>query len=295
MKKVARIVLGMAVMAMAAISAQAQLLWKVSGKDAKGTSYIFGTHHIAPKAMMDSVKGLHDAIKAADKTYGEIDMALMSTPDAQQKMMGSLQALADSTLSKVMTKAQLDSVDVLLKDLTGGQASIAMMEPMKPSILNMQLVMLENMKLFPGFNPQEQLDAMVQDEARAAGKAIGSFETMEEQIDLLYNKPITTQVKELMETVRDFKTEAEDTRKLANAYSTQNMDEMTEMFDKQYKENPEELEELLYKRNDNWLKIIKAQMPQETMFICVGAGHLVGDRGLLKQLSNAGYTVEPVK
>ena len=210
-------------------------------------------------------------------------------------MMGSLQALADSTLSKVMTKAQLDSVDVLLKDLTGGQASIAMMEPMKPSILNMQLVMLENMKLFPGFNPQEQLDAMVQDEARAAGKAIGSFETMEEQIDLLYNKPITTQVKELMETVRDFKTEAEDTRKLANAYSTQNMDEMTEMFDKQYKENPEELEELLYKRNDNWLKIIKAQMPQETMFICVGAGHLVGDRGLLKQLSNAGYTVEPVK
>ena len=46
----------------------------------------------------------------------------------------------------------------------------------------------------------------------------------------------------------------------------------------------------------DWVKkIIKSKLPEESMFIAVGAGHLVGDHGLIQQLRQAGYTVSPVK
>lgn len=44
----------------------AQLLWKVSGNDTKGDSYIFATHHIAPTSVLDSVIGLNDALQSVD-------------------------------------------------------------------------------------------------------------------------------------------------------------------------------------------------------------------------------------
>ena len=39
-------------------AANSQLLWKISGKDAKGDSYLFGTHHIAPVSLIDTPPGL---------------------------------------------------------------------------------------------------------------------------------------------------------------------------------------------------------------------------------------------
>ena len=38
-----------------AFSANAQLLWKVSGNGLTQPSYIIGTHHLAPFSIMDSV------------------------------------------------------------------------------------------------------------------------------------------------------------------------------------------------------------------------------------------------
>ena len=38
-----------------AFSANAQLLWKVSGNGLTQPSYIIGTHHLAPFSIMDSI------------------------------------------------------------------------------------------------------------------------------------------------------------------------------------------------------------------------------------------------
>lgn len=56
-------------LAAAALSAPAQLLWKVSGGNAKDTSYLFGTHHVAPVTLLDSIK----VICTVDAVVGEID------------------------------------------------------------------------------------------------------------------------------------------------------------------------------------------------------------------------------
>lgn len=277
-------------------SANAQLLWEVSGNGAKETSYLFGTHHIAPATMMDSVKGMKDAMKGVDKVYGEVVMSELLDPQAQMGLAAKyLMAPADSTLSKVLIPVQLDSVNNLLGRLSGGGANVSMLEMMKPTIVSAQLVILENMKTFPDFNPQQQLDGMIQDFASAAGIPVGGLETAEEQMQLLYGKPISIQANELMEAVRDFDNEAEKSKKLSEAYVTQDFNALSDIFKAVEEDETESLKKLLYDRNDSWMKIIKSKLPEESMFIAVGAGHLVGDHGLIQQLRQAGYTVSPVK
>ena len=51
---------------------------------------------------------------------------------------------------------------------------------------------------------------------------------------------------------------------------------------------------LLDKRNQNWIPKINAVIQNKSCFIAIGAGHLVGENGLINLLKNQGYTVEPI-
>ena len=43
------------------LSANAQILWKVSGNGLQKPSYILGTHHVASKDICDNIAGFNDA------------------------------------------------------------------------------------------------------------------------------------------------------------------------------------------------------------------------------------------
>ena len=51
----------------------------------------------------------------------------------------------------------------------------------------------------------------------------------------------------------------------------------------------------LDKRNDRWMKVLPGLINKESQFIAVGALHLAGPRGLVKQLEELGYTLTPIK
>lgn len=294
MKAIARIAAAAALMLLPC-AAQGQLLWKVTGKNAKGTTYIFGTHHIAPVSLLDSVAGFHDALAGADALYGEVEMSDLTTPDKQMEMVSKyLAAPADSTLSKVLPAAQLDSLNNLLSELSGGMANATMLDGMKPAVAAMNLAVMESLKYFPDFNPAEQLDALIQAQAQKLGKPVKGLETVEDQMNLLYMKPISTQAEELMNEVREYDAEGIKSKKLAQGYLTQDYKAIEQLFEEEIKEDPEKFAEMMFDRNDRWMKNILAQLPKEQMFICVGAGHLITDRGLIEQLRKAGYTVTPV-
>jgi hypothetical protein len=52
---------------------------------------------------------------------------------------------------------------------------------------------------------------------------------------------------------------------------------------------------LLKNRNKNWVKQLKEIMKNKSVFVAVGAGHLVGDTGLIRLLKKAGYNVVPLQ
>jgi len=85
---------------------------------------------------------------------------------------------------------------------------------------------------------------------------------------------------------------------------------MKELFDAYQKQDLEKLETLmmqtdagisgftdvlLYHRNNNWVNKLKGLLPDKSLIIAVGAGHLPGEKGLINLLRKEGYTVTPVE
>lgn len=277
-------------------AANSQLLWKISGKDAKGDSYLFGTHHIAPVSLIDTTAGLKDAIAGVDAVYGEIDMSEMTSPSAQQVIMSAAMAPADSTVTKLLTAQQIDSVNAVLGKYTNGMLKLDQLAMFKPRMIDTQLGMLQSMVAFPEFNGQEQLDNTIQLKGRELGKSIKGFETLEQQMSMLMGGSMAEQASDLMESVRKDGEASDKAHKLADAYMSADINTIEKMFlDPDLGMDEKTRRMLIDDRNADWLKQLSSILPSESVFIAVGAGHLIGDTGLIKELQKAGYTVTPVK
>lgn len=280
----------------AAIGSNAQVLYKVSGNNIKGDSYVMGTHHLAPISILDSIEGFNSAITSVDAIYGEIEQSEMTSPATQQKMMTVAMAPADSTLSKIFTKEQYDSIDNVIKKYSGGQASLNMLEAMSPAIVTQQIALLMNMQAIPGFNPMQQLDTQVQAIGMQAGKEVNGFETVDFQLNLLFGKPISEQAQDLLETIRKESKLASFSVELYESYMNQEIEKLYElMSNPEMGMDSEEEKEMVIDRNINWVNQLKTILPNKSVFVCVGSGHLPGEKGLLNLLRQAGYTITPVK
>lgn len=277
----------------ASTQASAQLLWKVENPETGKISYLFGTHHFAPVSMIDSVAGLREALQNSEKLYGEIDMKLMSDPQVIMGMQTRLTAPADSTLDKMITKAQLDSVAATWKRYTGMDMP-AQLYMLKPAMLTTQFAALQSAKALNGMNLSEQLDATMQDLARQAGKEVASLETLDFQLDLLYGASITEQAADLMKTIREDEENCRKTLELTNAYIKQDMNALEKVMIEE-SEDIGSLDKLIFNRNMNWAKILAPEMKGKQLIVVVGAGHLPGEKGLIALLGKEGYKVTPVK
>ena len=87
--------------------------------------------------------------------------------------------------------------------------------------------------------------------------------------------------------------------RMTNAYMIQDLEELNAIINEKmgncYDALPEEEDKLLYNRNSNWNKLMPSIMKAIATLFVVGAGHLLGERGVLNLLKQQGYKVEPVK
>lgn len=275
-----------------AFSGNAQLLWKVTGKGDK-TSYLFGTHHVAPAGFLDSQTALKEALTGADAVYGEVVMSEMSSPQTQQAMMGYMMAPADSTLSKVYTPEQLQKINALLQKYAGPMVSVAQLEPMKPSVISTTFSMIISQLAFPEFDASQQLDTNIQKLAIDAGKDVRGLETVEYQLGVLFGNPIADQAKSVLEMVDDESSMVEKAQTLAKSYIDGDLEVLNSLLAEE--DGEEEMNRLIYNRNENWAEELSEILPKENIVVAVGAGHLPGERGLINLLRQKGYTVEAVK
>lgn len=66
------------------LTAQAQLLYKISGGSLTEPSYIVGTCHTAAISFVDYIPGLRRAMNAAQQVYGETKMDAKSAPTTEE-------------------------------------------------------------------------------------------------------------------------------------------------------------------------------------------------------------------
>lgn len=281
-----------------AFSANAQLLWKVSGNGMEHPSYVMGTHHLAPFSIMDSIAGLQKAMKETRQVYGELKMSEMQSPATMQKMQQAMMIANDTTLTSLLSPEDFATANKFCKENL--MIDLTAVPKLKPAFLLNNVVVAAYVKHIGKFNPQEQLDTFFQSQATLNGKKTDGLETAEFQFDLLFNGySLQRQAQLLMCTINNIDAEVENLKRLTNAYMKQDLAEMLRISEER-KGNlcdptPDEEEAMIYKRNKAWAEKLPAIMKTAPTFVAVGALHLPGDKGLLNLLKKQGYTVEPVK
>jgi uncharacterized protein YbaP (TraB family) len=140
----------------------------------------------------------------------------------------------------------------------------------------------------------EGIDDSFQKYAKKNGKSLYGLETAEYQGALLFNSDLQKQKKALLKSIREVDKSKQKMEELKTYYIAQDIDKLTELFKIQDEESKEFMTELLKNRNNRWLEQLPTMMQKQSLFIAVGAGHLVGDEGLIKGLQAKGYSLKPV-
>ena len=301
MKKV--ILLAVTLIVGFATNIQAQILYRISGKGLESPSYIVGTYHLAPSSFADSIIGMSKAIAETNQVCGELDMMDAFKPENAARMLKAQMLPEGVTLSSLFTAEQLERLNALLLEVMGSnledEAFAAQIEKMTPVALSTNLTLIAFMKETPSFNPMELLDNHFQTLALQNGKAVKGFETVDFQMEILFNAPLEKQANDLMCTVDNFEEANRIAKLIITAYFTQNLQQIEEVLEEESEMNcgtsEEDEEKLIYNRNRNWVELMPAMMAEQPTLFAVGAAHLCGEQGVLKLLEKAGYTVEGVK
>jgi hypothetical protein len=131
------------------------------------------------------------------------------------------------------------------------------------------------------------------------GKAVKGFETVDFQMGILYGAPLDKQVNDLMCMVDHFDVANEMVKSITTAYFSQNLKQIEDAMEEESNldcgTSEEDEDRLINNRNHNWVEVMPDMMAEQPTLFVVGAGHLCGEKGVLKLLENAGYTIEGMK
>jgi uncharacterized protein YbaP (TraB family) len=264
------------------------LLWRISGKDLKSPSYLFGTIHMIcgdDVMVSDSLKA---AIKQADKVYLELDM------DNIIELMGVMSKMkmrGDTTLAQLLSAEEYEKVKSFFSN-NKGMIPFSMLETYKPMLAASTLMQ----SAVSCSNPMA-MEQLVMKEAKRAGVGIKGLETMAFQMSIFDSIPYSIQAKQLLSYVESYgkKDDNKEFEELTKAYRNQDLKQLEKLTEKEDAGIAKFTEIMLYKRNEDWTNKLSTMMPSGSLVIAVGAGHLPGERGVINLLRKAGYKVEPVE
>jgi hypothetical protein len=261
-------------------------MWHVS--DADSDVYIFGSFHLLPAG----VDWQHPELTAAfDKS-----VLLVLETDTRNQNPGEMATLiqkyamapADQPLSARMTPAQHQAFQTLATSLGVDPARL---ETFQPWYAGTVLTVLYAQK--KGLAADNGVEATLMGMADGTRKPMAFLETLEEQIRFLAELPMPTQVQMLTATLDELKDADAEMDAMQKAWATGDTAAMAKLFDKEIKDVPELRQTLITDRNKRWAdEISKLMAGAGTVFIAVGAGHLVGDDSVIALLRKRGLKVE---
>lgn len=259
------------------------LLWKISGKDLKQESYLFGTIHVICEEQFLMEPKIEKALESAQVLALEIDMT-------DPNLMAEMQQLSVNPDFKNIKDEFDPEQATALSDflMLHYGAGLDQMGILKPFVLS-SLVMV---KMLP-CEKQSSYEMFFTENAKAMGKKVVGLETAAYQVGIFDQIPQQLQIDELGKMLTEG-TAIDDMDELVNTFLSQDLNKMYQTIT----ENSmfEQFGDLLLKnRNENWIPKIEELIQNQSAFIAVGAGHLPSESGVIQLLRKAGYKVEAVK
>jgi len=261
------------------------LLWRVSGNDLKQPSFLFGTFHLLCKEDIHFSDALKRAIKSSDEIYMEMDL---DDPSTMLSGMLYMNMKDGKKLQDLYTPEEYQRLQNYFSDTL--QMPMMMFQKAKPYFL-VALLYPKMMNCATPAGIEEELMKIAKEDK----KEIKGLETMQFQASVFDSIPYEWQAKELLKNIDSFSVYKNEFEQMLDLYKKQELDSMRNMITKSEFGSEKYEDLLLNDRNKNWVKQLKGIMKNKSVFVAVGAGHLVGDFGLINLLRKEGYKVEPLE
>jgi uncharacterized protein YbaP (TraB family) len=266
---------------------QKNFLWKIQSKTKP--VYVLGSLHFFKKGIYP----LHQKI---EKAFGQSEILVVeaNVDDIRnvdvQKLLERAFYPENDTLEKHVSP---EIYELVKKETSRLGIPVELINKQRPWFLAMTLEALESLKL--GFDPNYGIDKYFLSKAEGK-KRILELESIDYQLNLLSSFSDKDQELLLIYTLRDLKLLEQELEQLSKAWTSGDTKSMESILTRSVSEDnrfASILEKIVYERNRKMAsKIEDLLRTSETYFVIVGAGHLVGDRGIIENLKRKGYLVE---
>lgn len=260
-------------------------LWIV--RDADSTLYLFGTVHILRPTTAWGSARVDAAFDSADQIWLEI-----SNPDDQAAIIPLIQQHGlspDRQLSHLITTGQLTLLDSAARSIGSNAVQMDVFRPWLAA-LTLSVAPLTR----AGYDPQSGVELVLKARADAAGKPIRGFETIDRQVRILAGMAEPEQLAFLASILESYEDATVELDRMVEAWASGDVATLNAVgVEEMRTETPELYEALLVRRNTDWADQIQTLLEGSgTIFIAVGAAHLVGEDSVQEILRARGVAVE---
>lgn len=268
---------------------QNTILWKVTNPNNKNISYLLGTYHQFGESFIDSFPVIKEKLQASDLIITEVKVDRAKWAELYNARPSS------DTLFTILSKKDIDFITDILKK---GQVDIL---KYTPGELIAKLQSNFPITICNAINKADKklMDEYVQFLGKQLQKQLYYFETDSFQIDIakqslqMYDwKFFKKNVPALLDIYRSGK-QNESLCSFPNQYASFNLEYKFEEACNVLKDAKMN-DDLVKKRNEDWMQKLPSLLEQNNCFIAVGLKHFYTKCGLIQRLKGLGYTVEPV-
>ena len=257
-------------------------------KDDK-VSHLLGTIHLGFGFDEVLTPTARAAFEGAKRVITETDLA----DDPATRLVQAALLPEGETLPALLDEATWKALELRL----AGQVPSPVLAQMKPWLPAVLLGIAELKEALEALRPgksERMMDVELIERAQKEHKTIEHLESVDEQISVFTSISLEEQISELRHALEeDSRMQA---RSLVQAFESGAEDKLTgALFNAQQMEQaPGFYQAVLFARNARWLPMVQAALTRGDAFIAVGAAHLLGQKGLLRELSKRGYAIQRV-
>jgi len=266
---------------------QKSFLWKVQSN--RSTVYLLGSIHFLKEDVYPLNQAIEKAYESADKLVVEANIDDLGNLD--------LRMLADRAFYKaddnVEKHVSPETYRLITKESKALGMQIELLRMQKPWMLALSFQAMELVRL--GYSPQHGVDYYFLSRAQGT-KNILELESLEEQLRLLSGFSDREQEQFLLYTLKTLSSVDSQVGSMVRAWTSGDAQAMESILSDAVPPDASLapiVKKLFDERNDKMTSRIERYLNSNgTYFVIVGAGHLVGKKGIIELLKGKGYAVE---
>lgn len=262
----------------------AHMLWSISS-EAGVEGYLVGSIHIMKPDVYPLDAVFQEAFAESDVFVFELNLDSVQAKGTQFVSAGTLEE--GKTLKSMLSPETYALILETVKKLGLPESSVQGMEPWLVSIM---LPAVQYTRA--GYAGTSGIDMHFFNRAKEEGKDRLALETVEFQIQLFDGMPADLQEKVLRHSLEQADRTVAMIDEMMRHWMTGDTAALAAQMKEEWQSFPEFYDALVAKRNQNWLPEIEELLNDDPVpMIIVGAGHIIGEAGLVSLLEARGYTV----